>query len=110
MNWLKNVETQIETDARDADATAGVVVLDNPAGMTVSLRAALGARSGEWRWCLFCRLLDVLVQRGHCEATLDPNAPVPWWVYSRAAVAFLAATLLALAALHWLVLLAIAVL
>ena len=86
--YLTRIERQLQTDARDADVTIGVVVLDNPAGETVSMRAALGAKAGKWQWCLFCRLLDVLVQRGHCAATLDPNAVTPWWVWVRAMLAF----------------------
>jgi hypothetical protein len=100
-DYLKRVEQQAETDARDADVTANVVVCGGPPGETVSMHAALGARAGVWRWCVLCRLLEWLVQRGHCEKTLDPNYVMPWWVYVRAALAFAAVTALAVGGVAW---------
>lgn len=36
---------------------------------TISSRAARGARLGIWRYCVLCRLLD-LIDRGHCERSV----------------------------------------
>lgn len=60
-----------------ADETLNVE-LDGDAGQTLSLRAALAARSGE-RWaCVLCRVLGWLVQRRHCEKQLmhEPMNPL----------------------------------
>lgn len=89
---------------RDYDVTANVLTGGEP-GQTLSTRAALGARAGIWRWCVLCRLLSWLVQRDHCEQTLDPNATVPASVYWRAGLCFAVATLAVLGvggvALYW---------
>lgn len=111
MSYWQRLKRQLGIDFQDAKpalrdgdvtinvATGGVI------GQTVSMRAALGARQGIWRWCLFCRLLDVLVQRNHCAQTLDPNAVVPTSVYWRAALSFGGAAVLIVVALvvliHW---------
>lgn len=56
-------------------------------GQTVSMRAALGWRAKKPGWCLFCRFLDIAVQRHHCALQFsDEPAPVP--VYLRAGIAF----------------------
>lgn len=39
---------------------------------TISSRAGKGARRGIWRYCLLCRLLD-LVDPGHCERSIEPD-------------------------------------
>lgn len=39
---------------------------------TISSRAGKGARRGVWRYCLLCRLLD-LVDPGHCERSIEPD-------------------------------------
>ncbi len=90
MTWLSNLGRQIETDARDADVTYSVL-LGGRVGQTLSMRAALGARDGKPGWCVLCALLSVLVQRRHCEVTLD-GGPMGWTVYVRAAICFAAAT------------------
>lgn len=94
MTWLSNLGRQIETDARDADVTYSVL-LGGKVGQTLSMRAALGARDGKRGWCVLCALLSVLVQRDHCRVTLD-GGPMPWMVYVRAAICFVAATALVL--------------
>ena len=104
MGWLTNVETQIETDARDADCTADVLT-GGPAGETVSVRAALSRNAGEWQGCLMCWFLNWAVQRGHCDKVLT-DAPTPWWVYPRAALTFVAAAGAFGALIRWAVLLA----
>ncbi len=107
-DYATKLQTQINDDlkdaaavARDADVTIGVAALDNPVGETVSMRAALGQKAGIWYWCVFCRVLSVLVQKGHCDAVLT-NAPTPWWVYVRAGAAFLAVPLILAGLLWWL--------
>lgn len=37
---------------------------------TISSRAGKGARRGERKWCLLCRLLDKL-DPGHCEKSIE---------------------------------------
>ncbi len=93
MHWFSRVERQVETDARDADVTYSVL-LGGRVGQTLSMRAARGARDGKPGWCALCALLSVLVQRRHCQVTLD-GGPMGWTVYVRAAVCFAAATALA---------------
>jgi len=39
---------------------------------TISSRAGKGARRGVWRYCMLCRLLD-LVDPGHCERSIEPD-------------------------------------
>jgi hypothetical protein len=99
--YLDRVAEQTETDARDADVTANVVVCGGAPSQALSTHVALGAKAGVWRWCVLCRLLDWLVQRGHCELVLAPDYVAPRWVYVRAGVAFLAATLAGVAAARW---------
>jgi hypothetical protein len=40
--------------------------------LTISTRAALGARQGKRHWCLLCKLLD-RVEKDHCENSLRGN-------------------------------------
>ncbi len=111
MSWWQRVKQQlgiVSQDAkpllRDYDVLANVAT-DGEAGETVSMRAALGERKGLWRWCVMCRLLDVFVQRNHCEQTLDPTAVVPASVYWRAGLCFALATAAAIGVvvvlIHW---------
>ncbi len=80
------VGADTEQLARDGDALVSALT-GGPANETVSVRVALAARRGE-RWaCWFCTALSMLVQPRHCDVVLTP-APLPWWVYARAAVVF----------------------
>lgn len=103
-DYLDRLAQQAKTDARDYDVTANVLTGGEP-GQTLSMRAALGARAGIWRWCVLCRLLDVLVQRNHCAETLGPSAVVPVSVYWRAGLCFAVATAAVIAVIvvliHW---------
>ena len=96
--YAGNVEVDTEQLARDVDAEISALT-GGPANQTVSVRVALAARRGEKWACWFCAVLSVLVQRGHCAAVLTP-APLPWWVYFRAALAFALAFALALASVQ----------
>ncbi len=88
-DYIDNLETQIESDARDIDVSISVATGGTP-GQTLSTRAALGQQRGAWGWCLVCAFLSLVVQKDHCRVILDPNAPPsPVSVYWRSAVAFL---------------------
>ena len=39
---------------------------------TISSRAGKGARRGERKWCLLCRLLNV-IEQGHCEKSIEED-------------------------------------
>ncbi|WP_054285752.1 hypothetical protein [Gulbenkiania mobilis] len=43
---------------------------------TISSRAGKGAKRGVWRYCLLCRLLD-LVDPGHCDRSLEVDEGEP---------------------------------
>lgn len=104
MTYWQRLKDQLRRDARDYDVSANVA-LGGEVDQTLSMRAALGQRAGIWRWCVLCRLLDVLVQRNHCAETLDPAAVVPASVYWRAGLCFAVATMAVLGvvgvALYW---------
>ena len=42
-------------------------------GETVSLQAARAQKDGRLWGCVLCRVLDRLVERGHCTMALDPD-------------------------------------
>lgn len=52
-----------------ADQTLNAAIGGNE-DETISSRAGKGARRGVWRYCLLCRLLDV-VDPGHCERSIE---------------------------------------
>ena len=103
-DYPDRVAEQVAEDLRDDDVTVDVVVLGGAVGETVSHRVAVAAQQGIWWGCWSCRALDYLVQWHHCQATLDPNATVPWTVYPRAAVSFAGVTALLVFAARWLAL------
>ena len=74
--------------ARDADVLINQVVLpDAKPNQTVSEDDAVEAKGGKrWAECL-CLVLSLLVQRNHCEHSLD-NSVTPTIVYVNAAVCF----------------------
>jgi hypothetical protein len=58
-------------------------LLGGTAGQTLSYRAASDAAKREKFWCLFCRLLSVLVQPNHCADQLS-GIPMDGEEYIRA--------------------------
>ena len=67
--------------------TAVNVLLGGALSQTLSLRAALAEKAGE-RWgCVFCQVLNVLIERDHCAKQFI-QGPSPAVTYLRSAVAF----------------------
>jgi hypothetical protein len=67
--------------------TAVNVLTGGQLGQTVSLRVAEAQRAGKLWGCLFCRFLDVAVQKDHCALQFTTK-PSPGSVYVRAGLAF----------------------
>ena len=65
-------------------------------GETLSLMAALSQQRGE-RWgCRMCKLLDIIVQRGHCAWTLTSTGELTGMAAFRAGLALLVVVLIPL--------------
>ena len=98
MNWISNYIrqnlAQLDANGISVDETINVLT-GGQSGMTVSMRAAIGAgyradgRTGERKagWCLFCTFLSWVVQRNHCADQFVPG-PTDWRTWIRAGIAF----------------------
>jgi hypothetical protein len=54
-----------------ADQTLNAAIGGNE-DETISSRAGKGAREGIWRYCMLCRLLN-LIDPNHCEKSIEPD-------------------------------------
>lgn len=63
------------------------VILGGKLDQTVSLRCALAARDNKPLGCFFCKLLNYLVEKDHCEKQFD-DSPIGPLAAVRAAFAF----------------------
>jgi hypothetical protein len=86
--YLSQVSTASATLGRNFDEWINALFGGKP-DQTCSERTALAAQAGSIPGCIVCALLSVLVQWGHCKATLDPNGPpTPASAYVRAGLCF----------------------
>ena len=67
MTWLENI-------AYAWDEFLNVLLGGLP-GQTFSMRAAVARQSGRVWGCVMCAMLAALIQREHCQKTLEGEAP-----------------------------------
>lgn len=80
-------ESYLQRVGLAVDESLNVVLLNGRPDETVSKHTAVAAREGKKWACQFCRLLDVVVERGHCDKQFD-GLPTTVVVSIRAAIAF----------------------
>ncbi len=87
--YLADLWAVLKGDGLALDRTEAALI-GAPAGDTVSLYAAIGARHGVLLARVACVVFAVAIQRGHCSAQFPGGRPMGVGNYLRAAVCLLA--------------------
>ena len=91
----------IRPDVYAYDRALAVLFFHALSGETVSTMAGRGQAAGKPWACVFCKLLDIVVERGHCAKSITVDGTTNGLAAARAGIALLVGCFVPASLLCW---------